>query len=55
MAKSSEEWNRFEMTRDEWQQAIVALEKATVRERELRWKLNESARKLEAMQSQFPD
>jgi hypothetical protein len=47
MAESSREWRDFEMARDMWQTAVICLERAAVEERELRWKMNEAARKLE--------
>jgi hypothetical protein len=47
MAEYSEEWVSFEMARDDWNDAVVALEQAKVRERNARWKLNEAAENLE--------
>jgi hypothetical protein len=48
MAQSSTEWHKFEMARDDWQEAVIALERATVKERELRCKMNDAARVLES-------
>ena len=47
MAQSSDEWVRFETARDDWQDAVVNLERARIRERDTRWKLNDAAEALE--------
>ena len=47
MAESSKEWNAYQMRRDDWEQAIILLERARVKEQEARWKMNNAAMKLE--------
>ena len=46
MAESSKEWIHFQVRRDEWEQRVVSLERATVAERAARWEMNEAAQAL---------